>query len=81
MLIQGERTNTFLADRVEFMLHNFKLFNVQSQEQCTALLGDKFRVTFSSPSYYTNKQVGDLILKRVILVHLGTTKDKFNLLV
>ncbi|CAG8441161.1 6624_t:CDS:10 [Funneliformis mosseae] len=79
-LVQGEHTNTFLTDRVELMLHNFKLFNVQSREQCTSLLGEKFRITFSPPPYYTNKQVGDLILNKVILVHLRTKKDKFNLL-
>ncbi len=81
MLIQGEHTNTFLTDRVELMLQNFKIFNIQLREQCTALLGEKFRITFSPPSYYTNKQVGDLILNKVILVHLKTKKDKFNLLV
>ena len=81
MLIQGEHTNTFLTDRVELMLQDFKLFNIQSREQCTALLGEKFRITFSPPPYYTNKQVGDLILSKVILVHLRARKDKFNLLV
>ncbi|CAI2174047.1 1708_t:CDS:10 [Funneliformis geosporum] len=79
MLVQGEHTNTFLTDRVELMLHNFKLFSVQSREQCTSLLGEKFRITFSPPTYYTNKQVGDLILNKVILVHLRSKKDKFNL--
>lgn len=77
MLVRGEHTNTFLSDRVEFMLHNFKSYNVQSREQCITLLGDKFRVTFSPPS---NKQAGDHVLNKVILVHLRTNKDKFNLL-
>ncbi|RGB37128.1 hypothetical protein C1646_741339 [Rhizophagus diaphanus] len=80
MLVQGEHLNTFLSDRVEFMLYNFKSYNVQSRDQCATLLGEKFRVTFSPPSYYTNKQVGDYVLNKVILVHLRTNKDKFNLL-
>lgn len=80
MLMLGDLENTFFSDRAELMLQEFKAYNVQSREQCLSLLGEKFRVIFSLPSYYSNKRAGEYLLKKVLLVHLNNNQDKFNLL-
>ncbi|CAG8483343.1 4694_t:CDS:10 [Diversispora eburnea] len=81
MLMLGDFENTFFSDRVELMLQEFKSYNIQSREQCLSLLGEKFRIIFSLPSHYSNQQVGEYILKKVLLVHLNNNQDKFNLLI
>ncbi|KAF0465383.1 beta and beta-prime subunits of DNA dependent RNA-polymerase [Gigaspora margarita] len=80
-LVQGEFSNTFLTDRVELMLQEFKSFAIQSKEQCISFLGEKFRIIFSISPSYSHKQAGEHILKKVILVHLKHNQDKFNLLI
>nr|CAG8470459.1 11808_t:CDS:10 [Entrophospora candida] len=39
MLMQGDFDNTFLADRIELMLVNFRGYNILKQDQCVSLLG------------------------------------------
>ncbi|CAG8555456.1 41467_t:CDS:10 [Gigaspora margarita] len=58
-LVQGEFSNTFLTDRVELMLQEFKSFAIQSKEQCIGFLGEKFRIIFSISPSYSHKQAGN----------------------
>ncbi|CAG8488279.1 548_t:CDS:10 [Acaulospora colombiana] len=81
MLMLGDLENTFVSDRVELMLQEFKTLGVKSREQCLTLLGEKFRVVFGVPSHYSNKRVGERVIKKVLLVHLTNDQDKFNLLI
>jgi DNA-directed RNA polymerase I subunit RPA2 len=62
------------------MLRSFKSFNLYSQEECLKYLGNKFRVAFSPPDWYSDKEVGELLIKNAVLVHLKDNRDKFNLL-
>ncbi|CAG8479706.1 9635_t:CDS:10 [Acaulospora morrowiae] len=81
MLMLGDFENTFMSDRVEHMLQEFKAHDVKSREQSLTLLGEKFRVIIGLPSHYSNKQVGEYVIKKVLLVHLTNFQDKFDLLI
>ncbi|KAG0281790.1 hypothetical protein BGZ95_010443 [Linnemannia exigua] len=77
----GDLQNTFLTDRVELMLRSFKTYNLHTREQCLAYLGDKFRVVMNFPEDYTDVEVGEGLLRKIVLVHLKNNRDKFNLLI
>ncbi|KAG0374389.1 MAG: hypothetical protein J3R72DRAFT_226730 [Linnemannia gamsii] len=77
----GDKENTFLTDRVELMLRSFKTYNLHTREQCLAYLGDKFRVVMNFPEDYTDVEVGEGLLRKIVLVHLKSNRDKFNLLI
>ncbi|KAG0233969.1 DNA-directed RNA polymerase I subunit rpa2 [Actinomortierella wolfii] len=80
-LMMGDLDNTFLTDRVELMLRSFKQYNLYTREQCLAYLGEKFRVVMNFPEDYTNVEVGEGLLRKIVLVHLNNNRDKFNLLI
>lgn len=72
--------NTFLTDRVELLLRNFKMFTMHTGDQCLEYLGDKFRVILSLPDDLTNAAVGAWLLQKVILVHLDSPREKFRMI-
>ncbi|KAJ3389524.1 hypothetical protein HDU84_008635 [Entophlyctis sp. JEL0112] len=80
-ITQGKTGNTFLTDRVELLLRSFKGLGVHSRDECRAYLGSKFHVMIDSPEDITDLEAGEQFLKEVILVHLSTDEDKFNLLI
>ncbi|CEH13906.1 dna-directed rna polymerase i complex subunit rpa2 [Ceraceosorus bombacis] len=75
-LVQGDFDNTFLADRVELLLRGFKSYGLWTGEQCCEYLGDKFRVAMATPEDWSNFQVGSELIKRMVLPHLDTPRDK-----
>ncbi len=72
--------NTFLTDRVELLLRSFRMFSLNSQDECLAFIGSKFHVMLDSAEDSTEKAAGIDFLRRIILVHLVSAKDKFSLL-
>ncbi|KAG0238636.1 putative DNA-directed RNA polymerase I subunit RPA2 [Mortierella sp. GBAus27b] len=80
-IMMGDLGNTFLTDRVELMLRNFKTYALYTREQCLAYLGDKFRIVMNFPEDYTDVEVGEGLLRKIVLVHLKNNRDKFNLLI
>ncbi|ORY01079.1 beta and beta-prime subunits of DNA dependent RNA-polymerase [Basidiobolus meristosporus CBS 931.73] len=80
-IVQNDFGNTFLTDRVELLLRGFKRYSLFTRTQCLEYLGDKFRIVLNLPPDYTNAQVGEALLKKIVLVHLEDNRDKFNLLV
>ncbi|KAI0030520.1 beta and beta-prime subunits of DNA dependent RNA-polymerase [Vararia minispora EC-137] len=79
-LIMRDYSNTFLTDRVELLLRSYKVFNLFSGEQCLDYLGDKFRVVLGLPEDWTNQAVGTWLIKKEVLVHLDSSRDKFRML-
>lgn len=64
------------------MLRLIHLEKLHTHEDCKEYLGKMFRVKFyECPSWYTDIEVADLMLKKCILIHLNSNEDKFNLLV
>jgi DNA-directed RNA polymerase I subunit RPA2 len=79
-LVQGEYDNTFLTDRIELLLRGQKVWGLQTGAQCLDYLGDKFRVVLGCPEDWSNTAVGGFLLRKVVLVHLPSPRDKFRML-
>ena len=79
-LVQGEFDNTFLTDRVEVLLRDFKRYNLWTGKQCLEYLGSKFRVVMGLPDDWTNEQVGSQLINEIVLIHLESPRDKFRML-
>ena len=79
-ITMGDHTNTFLTDRLEMLLRSYKWFGIYDKNQALDYLGSKFAVMLDSPEDSTEREVGMDFLKRIVLVHLKTTREKFDLL-
>lgn len=79
-LVQNEFKNTFLTDRIELLLRSFKSYSLYTGAQCLDFLGARFKVVLGCPDDWTNRQVGEYLLNRIILVHLPSPQDKFRML-
>ncbi len=82
-IVGGDTSNSFLTDRLELLLRGFKKRypTLKNRKQTLQYLGDKFRVVFQASPDMTDLQVGEELLRRIVLVHLGeNNKDKFNML-
>jgi DNA-directed RNA polymerase I subunit RPA2 len=79
-LCQGDTSNTFLTDRVELLLRSFKVYSLYTRDQCLRYLGEKFRVVLGLDEDLTDRQVGEALLSKIVLVHLKDNRDKFQLL-
>ena len=76
----GDDSNTFLTDRLEMLLRSYKRFGFYDKDQALDYLGSKFAVMLDSSEDSTEREVGLEFLKRIVLVHLKTHKEKFDLL-
>jgi DNA-directed RNA polymerase I subunit RPA2 len=79
-VIMQDYDNTFLTDRVELLLRSFKVFTLQTGEQCLGYLGDKFRVVLNLPEDWSSSAVGAWLIQKMVLVHLQSPRDKFRML-
>lgn len=82
-IVGSDTSNSFLTDRLELLLRGFKKKypQLQNRRQVLQYLGDKFRVVFQASPDMTDYQVGEEVLRRIVLVHLGEDgKDKFHML-
>ncbi|KAJ2450503.1 hypothetical protein EV183_004245 [Coemansia sp. RSA 2336] len=79
-VVGGDAENIFVRDRVELLLRTSKDYGAFTQAQALAYLGDKFRVVMYAPEDMSNAEIGQLLLDRMVLVHLASGRDKFNLL-
>jgi len=76
----GRGEEAFIAERVEGLLRTYKTYQLFTQRDTLAYLGEKFRVVFDEAEDITDEQLGEIFLHRVILVHLTSNTDKFRLL-
>ena len=78
----SELNNSFLTDRLELLLRGFKKRypNLHNRTQILQYLGDKFRVVFQADEKMSDYQVGEMVLNRIILVHLNNWEsDDFDI--
>ncbi|WFD41469.1 DNA-directed RNA polymerase [Malassezia psittaci] len=80
-IVGSDIDNTFLTDRVELLLRGFKRYSLWTGEQCLEYLGDKFRVVMRSPEDWSNAQVGEDLINRLVLPHLDMPREKYRLMV
>ena len=79
-IMMQDYQNTFLSDRVELLLRSFKIYTMHTGEQCLEYLGDKFRIVLNLPEDWSNAAQGAWLLRKMILVHLESPRDKFRML-
>ena len=79
-VVMQDYKNTFLIDRAELLLRSYEIYSLHSSDQCLDYLGDKFRVVLGLPEDWTNPSVGAWLVRKLILVHLKTPRDKFRML-
>ena len=76
----GRGEEAFLAERVEALLRTYKSYHLYTRRDTLSYLGEKFRVILDEAEDLTDEQVGEILLYRVVLVHLKSSADKFRLL-
>ena len=83
----GQKPNSFVAERTELLLRTFKAYNLKSRSQTLAYIGEKFRPVLGISINVTDEKAGEEFLRRVILPHLGNidvteaqNHDKFQLM-
>ncbi|SCU80684.1 LAMI_0B03378g1_1 [Lachancea mirantina] len=82
-IVGSDTSNSFLTDRLELLLRGFKKRypQLQNRRQVLQYLGDKFRIVFQAAPDMTDYEVGEEVLNRIVLVHLGDEQDdKFRML-
>lgn len=80
-IVGTETKNSFLTDRLELLLRTFKVYGVSSRQENLAYLGDKFRVVMGASPDLSDAEVGEEVLRRIVLVHLGDdNRAKFRML-
>lgn len=82
-IVGSDTSNSFLTDRLELLLrgHKKKYGELHNRRQVLQYLGDKFRVVLQASPDATDFQVGEELLKRIVLVHLGdSNEDKSRML-
>lgn len=72
-------SDTFVTDRLELLLHGFQKYELFTQKQCLEFIGKKFAVMLDSPDDSTQYQAGLDFLEKIVLVHLTSHDDKFNM--
>ncbi|RKO97790.1 beta and beta-prime subunits of DNA dependent RNA-polymerase, partial [Caulochytrium protostelioides] len=77
-----ESDNTFVTDRAELMLRNFKEdYSIRTQQEALEFIGTRFAVMLDTPEDMPAAEIGQAFLDRVILVHLTKGVDKYNMLI
>lgn len=79
-IMMQDYDNTFLTDRVELLLRSYKMYNLYTGDQCLEYLGDKFRVVLNLPGDWENKVVGFWLIQKLIVIHVGSAREKFKML-
>ncbi|KAA1466738.1 beta and beta-prime subunits of DNA dependent RNA-polymerase [Dentipellis sp. KUC8613] len=77
-IMMQDYDNTFLTDRVELLLRSYKMYSLYTGDQCLEYLGDKFRVVLGLPEDWNNQAVGAWLIRKLVLVHLESPRDKFR---
>ncbi|PVU99155.1 hypothetical protein BB559_000950 [Furculomyces boomerangus] len=80
-LIQTNIKDTYLKDQIELLLRTSKSYKVNTKAECLAFLGSKFRVVMGLPEDLTDEEVGKYLIEKVVMVHLGNWRDKFNMII
>ncbi|GMM53943.1 hypothetical protein DAKH74_005590 [Maudiozyma humilis] len=76
-IVGADVGNSFLTDRLELLLRGFKnkYPTLHNRTQILQYLGDKFRFVFQASPDKSDFEVGQEVLNRIVLVHLGHDSD------
>ena len=80
----GDPSDAYVSDRVQMMLREHHSYEepLHSRAQCLAFLGSLFRPALRPPRRLTDVEVGALLLRRHVFVHIGAEEyaSKWELL-
>lgn len=62
------------------MFEDMRDDGINNQVDALKQLGSSFRGPIQAPSWWTDVEVGNFLIKRCILIHLDDNKSKFELL-
>lgn len=76
-VLGSDHSDSFASDRLQFMLREYVTYAepLHSREQCLSFLGALFRPTLRPPARLDDLEVGSMLLRRHLFVHLGS--DEF----
>ena len=78
--ITMQASDTLLSDRVQMLLHYFKRYNLHSKNQCLAYMGSKFAPMLGLNDETNSETIGQVLLDTIVLVHLESNTQKYELL-
>ncbi|XP_075452458.1 DNA-directed RNA polymerase I subunit RPA2 [Ascaphus truei] len=79
-LIKGKEDNSFYRDCVTQMLRVVMEEECHSQKQVLKYLGERFRVKFYLPDWYSDEQAAEFLINQCICIHLKSNTEKFYML-
>ncbi|ODV91502.1 hypothetical protein CANCADRAFT_71761 [Tortispora caseinolytica NRRL Y-17796] len=80
-IVGNDTKNSFLTNRVELLLKTYKIYKLYTQEDTLNFLGKKFRVALNGDPDMSDYEIGQLLLKKIVLVHLNNDTDKYRMLI
>ncbi|XP_056423537.1 DNA-directed RNA polymerase I subunit RPA2 [Hyla sarda] len=76
-LIKGKEDNSFYRDCITNILRAVIAEGCLTQKQVLKYLGERFRVKFNLPEWYSDDRVAEVLLEQCICIHLKTNVEKF----
>ncbi|KAL5006288.1 hypothetical protein ScPMuIL_015094 [Solemya velum] len=80
-LVKGREDDSFYKGCVVYMLRQALTEGLTDRTKVLAYIGENFRVRLRIPEWYTDEEVGSIIIRQCICIHANSNIDKFNILV
>mmetsp|Transcript_28191 Transcript_28191/g.73897 ORF Transcript_28191/g.73897 Transcript_28191/m.73897 type:complete len:1149 (-) Transcript_28191:67-3513(-) len=82
-VVHGDHDNSFVTERAKALLKELQGRQLYSRQACLAYLGNLFRVVMQVRSGLSDEAVGQIVLDRVIMVHLkpDDSQGKFDIMI
>ncbi|CAH0721281.1 unnamed protein product, partial [Brenthis ino] len=82
LLLNGKKNDLYYVNCIQNMLRELHEQGLHTSEECRSYLGRMFRPRLSElPSWKSDEDAADFLLKRCVLIHLNGYTDKFHALV
>ena len=78
--VVGSGGKRFASKRVAIILEEIADQGIRNRSHALSYLGEHFRVQLGANPWETNVEIGKLLIKEHVFIHLENGKDKFNLL-
>lgn len=81
-IVQGDEENTFLRARAELLLQDARarFGNLNTPEECLSYIGERFRPLSMKSETSTNIEIAHFMIRRYVLIHLKSYRDKLECL-
>ncbi|KAM0684280.1 hypothetical protein MDAP_000048 [Mitosporidium daphniae] len=79
-VVQGDFDDTTLVGQMEALLRAHRTTNLYSQDSCLQYLGARFQAVFRYDDRLSEREIGELVIRRMLFVHLEDGREKVSLL-